>query len=459
MIALFDNYLRRWLLGLAVTVRNRAQVVIARMESVEAEKSGRADRQAGPDAAQAARSGGPPVQWVRLVRRHAPELLHPGPPYDFPRASAQVPEREDGAAETSRADIQAPPSDGGAWKADAAQTHAVPKLALNLPRLSKEHADPRSQRLKPDENKQTSDSGGPSKGAAMPAETQRVDSPQAALRTTQAGSVDKKRLQSSPAGAAQSPPRRFLSPERNARPGHPRPPDSGTREAEARTAQPAAARRLPPAAGPIEKSRAAGRERKNIRGDAAEKLRPLKQSGGRDAQDVQFDRQVDGRQRDLSIDTSMPAQRSAIPKAAYESRPQPSEYANELQSAPHREPAPSVAQDKRRGDDPRPAPKIGLVNERPKARPPKDDLIIETFRSRSPEFRWPSLPGEKNYAAAEASHLNPAWPDLPEEQPDGAASAGQQMKPHPPEEKPHNIERLRRLDEEQKGILWSASRF
>ncbi|MEJ2164288.1 MAG: hypothetical protein P8X90_02085, partial [Desulfobacterales bacterium] len=114
MIALFDNYLRRWLLGLAVTVRNRAQVVIARMESVEAEKSGRADRQAGPDAAQSARSGGPPVQWVRLVRRHAPELLHPGPPYAFPRASAQAPEREAGAAETSRTDTQVPPSADGA---------------------------------------------------------------------------------------------------------------------------------------------------------------------------------------------------------------------------------------------------------------------------------------------------------------------------------------------------------
>jgi len=126
MTALFDKYLRKWLLGLAVTVRNRAEVVIATMESVEADKDKDADRQAASGAARSTRSGEPPAHWVRLVKRNAPELLHPGQPSAFPGGSVQEPESGAGADEISRAAIQAPPSAGSALKAGHAQTHSVP---------------------------------------------------------------------------------------------------------------------------------------------------------------------------------------------------------------------------------------------------------------------------------------------------------------------------------------------
>jgi len=456
MIALFDKYLRKWLLGLAVTVRNRAQAVIAKMASGAAAQGSGADRIAAPDAAQPARAGAPPAHWVRLVKRHAPELLQPGPPDAFPQESGSVPESPAGTGDLAAVDIRVPPPADSPLKAGDAQTHAAPTPALNLPRPLKDHDNPGRLRLKPDGKKQSSGSGGPPEAAVMPAKSRRVDAPQAAPRTTQAGFAAARRFQSSPAAARQSPAGQFLRTQRNEMPVDLWPPNAGTREAEARAARAPAAHRLPQAAGPIATPRAAGMERKNIQADAAEKLRPVKQSGGRDEQ---FERQADGRQGDFSTAASMPAQRSALPEAVHQSRPRPREQVHELKSAPDCEPAASGVQAKRTGDDFAQTPKIGRVNERAKARPPQDDLKIEAIRSRSPEFRWPGLPGEKKDPAAEAFDLNPVWPDLPEEQPAAAAAFGEEMQPYSAPDQPRSIERLQRLDEEQKGISWSASRF
>jgi len=457
MMALFDKYIRKWLFGLAVAVRNRAQAVIVGMESGDQKNDKDANRQAAPGAARPVRAGGPPAHWVRLVKRHAPELLHPGPPYAFPRESAQAPEREGGREESSAADIQEPPSAGGVLKADDARTQAVPKLSLNLPRLLKAHDVSRSRRMKPGNEKQTGSFGKPPEAEAMPAKTKRRDAPQAARRTAQAGHADNRRLQFSSADAAQSPSQRFPGPDRSHLPEHSRLPDFGSREAGVRAARTSAARRYPPADGPAAKTRSAARKRKNIRADAGGKYPPYRQTGGRD---LQIERQADGRQSDFRIDAKMPVQGSAIPEAAYESGPRPREDADGLRSAPDLESAPSAAQVKRPGDDFGQAPKIGLADEHPKARPSEDGPKTAAIRMRTPEFRWPDLPGEQNNdAAAEASQLNPAWPDLPEDQSAGTGTFGQPIKPYSAEEESRSIERLRRLDAEQKGISWSASRF
>lgn len=457
MMALFDKFIRKWLFGLAVAVRNRAQAVIAGMESGEEKNGQDANRQAAPGAARPVRAGGPPAHWVRLVKRHAPELLHPGPPYAFPRESALAPEREGRREESSAADIQEPPSAGGVLKADDARTQAVPQLSLNLPRLLKAHDVPHSRRMKPGNEKQTGSFDEPPAAEAMPAKTKRRDAPPAALRTTQAGSVDNKHLQFSSADAAQSPSKRLPGPDRNHMPAHSRPPVFGSRGAGAGAARTPAARRYPPADGPAEKSRSAAKKRKNIREDAGEKYPPYRLTGGRD---LQLERQAVGRQGDFRIDTKMPVQGFARPEAAYESGPRPREDADELRSAPQLESAPSAAQVKWPGDDFGQAPRIGLADEHPNAQPSADGPKTEAIRIRASEFRWPDLPGEKNNdAAAEASQLNPAWPDLPEDQSAGAGAYGQQIKPYPAEDESRSIERLRRLDAEQKGISWSASRF
>jgi hypothetical protein len=197
-------------------------------------------------------------------------------------------------------------------------------------------------------------------------------------------------------------------------------------------------------------------QRKNIREDATEKSPPSRQTGKRDAQ---FDRQANDSQWALRIDTSMPVQGSVISKTAYESSPQPSEYVNVLRPSPDGEAATSGTQVKRRGDVLRQALKIGSVNEQPRAHPSGDDLKSEAKRSRPPELSWPGLPGEKNAEGAEDPQFTATWPSLPEEQAAVAAAPGHQMETSPSEEKPRTLERLRRLDEEQKGMLWSASRF
>ncbi len=98
MIAQVGKHLRKWLLGLAVAVRNQAQAVVAKMESAEAEAAEGADREAAPGALKTARSGEPPAHWVQLVERHAPELLLPGPPDTVPRAFTPVFETDAGGA-------------------------------------------------------------------------------------------------------------------------------------------------------------------------------------------------------------------------------------------------------------------------------------------------------------------------------------------------------------------------
>jgi hypothetical protein len=195
---------------------------------------------------------------------------------------------------------------------------------------------------------------------------------------------------------------------------------------------------------------------KNIRWDAAEKFPPSGQTGKRD---VQFDRRTNDSQTAFRIDTRVPDQGFVLSETAYQSSPQPRESVNELPPSLDPEAATSATQVKRMGDVLRQALKIGLANEQPRAHPSEDDLKVEANGSRPPELLWPSLPGEKNAEGAEDPQFTATWPSLPGEQAAAAAAFGHQMETHPLEVKPGTLERLRRLDEEQKGMLWSASRF
>ena len=456
MIALLGKHVRKWLLGLALTARNRVQAMIVKIESVEAKKAKGEDRQVAPGAVKPARSAAPPAHWVRLVKHHAPELLHPGPSYVAPRESPQVFEGDARGNESFGADIQEPPPAGEPLEADNDRILADPTLTLKLPRLPQNNEDRPSRRPRPDDQKQISGSDSSHEAGGMGPKTEIADTTGKASRATQTGTVERHRSQPSPAGAEKTTPGRSLSPERSDKPGDSRPSVAGTLEAEAPVSRASAASRSPSAAGQIEKSRATEKERKSIQEDFTEKLPPSRQNGKRG---VQFDRRAAGRQENSRIDTRLAAQKSVMPEAAYDSKPRPSESFRELRPSPDSEAAASTSQVNMKGENFRRVDKGRPIKEQPKGHPPEDGIKVEEKRSGSPELRWPSLPGEKNAKGAEDPHFTATWPSLPEEQAAAAASLGHQMETHPSEEKLRKLERLRRLDEEQKGMLWSASRF
>ena len=100
MIAPFRRHLRKWLLGVAVAARNGVQTIVARLESTEENKTAEAGFETAPRGAETAHPGGPPDHWVRLVRRHAPELLQPGPPRAVSRMPSPASEVDDGMTDS-----------------------------------------------------------------------------------------------------------------------------------------------------------------------------------------------------------------------------------------------------------------------------------------------------------------------------------------------------------------------
>jgi hypothetical protein len=452
MIALLGKHLRKWLLGLALAARNQAQAVAAQLESAETDKAKAADREVAPRAAKTARSGQPPAHWVQLVKRHAPELLQPGPPYTAPRAS-QVFEPDAGGDESAGADTHDPASANGELNADEAETHEDPAFSLKLPQLSREHDDPPGRWPPPAEKNQTRDSD---KSPEAAARRPRDDAAPHAPEATPAESVNVHRNAASGAGAEKRTPRRFLGLQPKASSVYPGVPGPGTRKAETPVARASAAPRPPSADGHIEKKRPGKRAVKNIQPDSGENFQPPGRTG---LDVVPFEQQADDRQTGFRV-----AARTLVPPAtkqdaANESRPRPSESSRGLQSSADSAVKTSAAPIIRSGDDRRPVNEGRLINGQRPAHPPEDRVKVDEKRSRPPVFHWPNLPGEKSSEDAGDSSLGATWPSLPEAPSAAAETFRHQPELSPSEAELRNIERLRRLDEEQRGIPWSALHF
>jgi hypothetical protein len=455
MIAQLGKHLRKWLLGLAVAARNQAQAIVAKMESVEAEAAEGAGRRAAPGAAQTARSGQPPAHWVRLVERHAPELLVPGPPYAVPRASSQVFETDPGRDESVGVDAQDPPSVNRAIAADEAQTREDPAFPVKLPRLSRKHGAPPGRRPSPtpDEKRPTGDSERPPEAAVRP---HRNDAAPHRPEAASAGSAKVHRTAESDAGAEETTRRRFLRLQPNASPVDPGAPEPGTPNTETPVAWTPAARRFRSADGRIEKNRPAHRESQNILSDTPEDFQPPSRTG----KDVgSFDRQTEDRPAGYQTAAGAPAFPAIKQETAYEKRPRPNESSKgrtSLSDVGFKTSAPPI---NKSGDD------LGHVNEfRPssgqsRAQPAEERVKVDEKRSRPPEFHWPDLPGEKSSEAAGDLNLGATWPSLPQAPSAAAASWRPQPETHLWEAGSRTSERLRRLDEEQRGVSWSALLF
>lgn len=88
---------------------------------------------------------------------------------------------------------------------------------------------------------------------------------------------------------------------------------------------------------------------------------------------------------------------------------------------------------------------------------PMEELPLSAGPPEDP--RWPALPGEEETADA-GDYSHPAiWPGLPASGSDRAAAPDGQAQSYPAGGRIRSEERLRRIDEEQKGKSWSASHF
>ena len=454
MIAQLGKHLRKWLLGLAVAARNRAQAIVAKMESVEAETTEGADRHAAPGAAQTARSGQPPAHWVRLVERHAPELLLPGPPYAAPRASSQVFETDAGGDESVGVDAQDPPSVNRAIAADEAQTLEDPAFPLKLPRLSRKLGGPPGRRPPTaNEKRPTGDSDRPPEAAVRPPRNDAAPHP---TEATSARSAKVHRTAESAAGAEETTRRRFLRRQPNASSVDPGAPEPGTRNTETPVAWTPAARRFGSADGRIEKNRPAQRESQNIRPDTAENFQPPSRTG----KDVgPFGRQVEDRQAGYQTAEGTRVPPAIKQEAAYEKRPRPNEFSKgrpPLSDAGFKTPAPPI---EKSGDDLRHVKAVRPSSGQRRAQPAEERVKVDEKRSRPPKFHGPALPGENSPEAAGDLNLGATWPSLPQAPSAAVASWRPQPETHPWEAESRTSERLRRLDEEQRGASWSASPF
>jgi hypothetical protein len=90
MIAPFGERFRKWLLRVALAVRNGSEVVVSRLASVEKTRVKEDEKKVRPGTIKTARFLGPPDHWIQLVKRHAPELLHPAAPYVVNFSASQV---------------------------------------------------------------------------------------------------------------------------------------------------------------------------------------------------------------------------------------------------------------------------------------------------------------------------------------------------------------------------------
>jgi len=448
MIVPLGKNLRKWLLGLAVAARNRVQTIVARLESNEEEQTEAAGREIAPGDAKTARPGGPPEHWVQLVKRHAPELLQPGSPDVVSRGRSAVFENDAGMDGSAPQDIRELKSDSATL--DDGDVSIQEDLSSLPPRTPKAYDEPDSKRQVPaQDTKRQADGDDRIAGVDTTSPEQTRD--EAATHAPKAARpwparVDRPSV--SPAGEEKTMHRRTSDRQRDERSVPAEGPRSGSREAKIPDPGTVAAHRSQSTNGPIENARAGAKDRKII---------PASEQSGR--QDDHGYPKEPEHEADSLVDTLRPVHREISPATGSDTQAGMGESFKELGSSPGTGVKAPPSQTKSSGNDFRQVNEVRIVNDQGTTYPPGDREKVAEKISTPAELSWPSLPGEKDSEDVRDPHLAATWPSLSAERPSEVTLPANQMELHPTEAETRNIERLRRLDEEQKGRPWSASHF
>jgi len=260
--------------------------------------------------------------------------------------------------------------------------------------------------------------------------------------------VEAGRSAGSPAGEETALPRQASARVREERSVPAEGPQSGLREAKIPETGTDAAPRADLTNGQIEYARAGGKDRK---------IMPASEQTGRRGELGYPKTPAHG--ADFLVDAPGPVQRKIKQAAGYDARTKPGESSRGLASSvgagfkPHAAPTTSSEDDFRQVND------VGTITDQGTTSGPHAIDIVAEKISPPAKLSWPSLPGEKESNDVRNAHLTATWPSLPEEPWAEAASVSGQVEPHPTEAETRDIERLRRLAEEQKGRPWNASHF
>lgn len=444
MIAPLGKHLRKWLLGLALAARNRVQAVVAALESAEKEQSVKAGPEIASGAAKKARPGGPPDHWVQLVARHAPELLQSGPPELVRRPPSAVSDSDAGLDGSPPEDIRELKSDSRAL----AQEDQSRSFALS--RAPKEYDDQgrkRQSRAQDHPGQAGANNGMAGVDATSPDQPRDVSAVRGPV-AARLGPVRADRPSVSPASEEKTMHRRTSGREQDGRSVPPQGAGNGSHEAKSPDKHTVAARRFQSTSRQIENLQAGVRRQKDILATEPSARRgepgyPKSPEYGADSQ----------------VDTRMPLHRKMEQEVGSDSQSESGKASRGMASAQDTQVKITASQIPGSGYDVGPVSEVRVSNGQRSAYSPRDTEKVDGKVAPPAELSWPSLPGETDFEDVRDSRLAATWPDLPEKPSAEVLSSSNQLEFHPTEAASRNIERLRRLDEEQKGIPWSESHF
>jgi len=458
MIVPLAKHLRKWLLGLAIAAQNRIQAIVAGLAPAEEELPPEAEREIAPGGAKTARPGGPPDHWVQLVKRHAPELLQLTDSYVVTREPSPLFETGPGMDEAAAQDTRDQRSVNGAMDGGNAPGSASRADASKPAQLPQGTDDPGGKEQMPviDDRRQKKDTAGSAGVAAAPSRHPRDDAAPFTPAADQPGSGNVQQSPGSALRAEKKAPKRPSGPERDDRSIFTARQRTEARETETSEIRTAAAPLSQLTAGQIEKTPAGTKNRRITRPDAGPKSPAIVLS---DRRVEQVYLKMPDRRAGSQGDTGPTVHRPLDEVAGHAPQPGPGGFLKESGSSPDSGAWPPGSQTKSIGNDPGQVDEVPIIFVRRSTELPQDEEKAEEKISPAAEFCWPSLPGEEVSEDVRDAHLAATWPSLSAERPSEVTLPANQMELHPTEAETRNIERLRRLDEEQKGRPWSASHF
>jgi hypothetical protein len=444
MIAPLGKHLRKWLLGVAVAAGHQIQAVVAALASAEGDPTGEAGPETATGGAKRARTGGPPDHWVQLVARHAPELLQTGTSEVLDWSPSPISGSETGLEGQPREDNQ------GQKFGSPPPVQGEQSPSFELLRAPEEYDNAGNERKTPalGHPDQAGDhrtingidaasSGHIRDGAA-------THDPEA----TRTGSVRLGQPAVSLSGANKAVHRRAPGRDRHNSFFEVREPTAVFRDAERPDKDAVGDRSSQSSHDPIENQRAGLRESKISKATepTARRVEPgFSKKPRRSADSAGVARMLTPVEIKRAVDDGI--------------RPGPDGMSQAVTSAQDTAGMMSTQQRPAGKDSAGPANAARIINGR-RSVDQRPQMEKETGGTLPPtDLSWPSLPGEKETEDAGDARLTAAWPDLPAQRLAEAKPLSNQMDSYPAATGSRDIERLRRLDEEQKGRSWNASHF
>ena len=434
MIVPLGKHLRKWLLSVAVAARNRVQTVVAALEYAQEEEAG---PEIAPGGAKKAPPGGPPDHWLQLVERHAPELLQSGLPEVVSRSPSPVPDRGAGVDRSDPEDArELKPDRVASAKADQSRLFASSRAPQEYDRPNRKQKAP--AQVHPGQAGDNNaiagrDATSPDhiRGGAAILDPAAIRPgpvrPAGEEKTMHRPTLDRERYDS------------FIQAEGS---------ETKSRAAEGSNKRSVVSRGFKSTGDQIENQRAGAGEAKSIKAPepTAGRVEPI------------FPTEPE-RSTGSTGDARMAAPEKIKQDAGIGTPPGPGGSSRKMASAPNTGGQASASQSPVGQESVRPVSDARITSGQHHAyrRQEGEKDPEKALPPAAPP--WPGLPGEEESEDIRDSDLTAAWPDLPEKQSAEVTSPSNQMESYRTTAGSRDMERLRRLDEEQKGRSWNASHF